>query len=406
MDRKSEGNDDMKKIMAVNAGSSSLKFQLLEMPDEVVIAEGIVERIGLKDAYYTIKFNGDKHREVLPVENHGVAVDILLKDLIKQGIIKSLNEIVGVGHRIVHGGEKFDQSVLIDKAVVEEIRVLCDLAPLHNPAHLIGILAFKKALPDVKQVAVFDTAFHQTMPKETYLYATPYEWYTDYGIRKYGAHGTSHEYVAHEAAKLMGKPIEDLKIVTLHLGNGASLAAIKGGKCIDTSMGLTPLEGIPMGTRSGNIDPAVIEFIANKKGYTISEVLNILNKKSGYLGVSGVSNDSRDLENGIEKGNERCRLALDIQYKRIADYIGSYYVQLGGIDAIVFTAGIGENSDRCRSEILARIKVLGVELDPIANNVRGKVTLITTPQSKIKAFLIPTNEELVIARDTLRLINK
>lgn len=396
----------MKKIMAVNAGSSSLKFQLLEMPNEVIITEGIIERIGLKDAYYTIKANGDKHKEVLPVANHAVAVNILLEDLIKRGIIASLNEIAGVGHRIVHGGEKFDQSVIIDEEVVKEITKLCDLAPLHNPAHLIGIDAFKKALPDVKQVVVFDTAFHQTMEKETYLYALPYEWYEKYKIRKYGAHGTSHEYVAKEAAKLVGRPFEDLKIVTLHLGNGASLAAIKDGKCVDTSMGLTPLEGIPMGTRSGNIDPAVIEFVANKENLTISEILNILNKKSGYLGVSGISNDSRDLEKGMEEGNDRCRLALDIQYKRIADYIGSYYVLLGGIDVIVFTAGIGENSERCRSEVLRRISVLGVELDEKANQVRSKTTLITKPSSKIKAYLIPTNEELVIARDTLRLISE
>ena len=396
----------MKKIMAVNAGSSSLKFQLLEMPNEVIITEGIIERIGLKDAYYTIKANGDKHKEVLPVANHAVAVNILLEDLIKRGIIASLNEIAGVGHRIVHGGEKFDQSVIIDEEVVKEITKLCDLAPLHNPAHLIGIDAFKKALPDVKQVVVFDTAFHQTMEKETYLYALPYEWYEKYKIRKYGAHGTSHEYVAKEAAKLVGRPFEDLKIVTLHLGNGASLAAIKDGKCVDTSMGLTPLEGIPMGTRSGNIDPAVIEFVANKENLTISEILNILNKKSGYLGVSGISNDSRDLEKGMEEGNDRCRLALDIQYKRIADYIGSYYVLLGGIDVIVFTAGIGENSERCRSEVLRRISVLGVELDEKVNQVRSKTTLITKPSSKIKAYLIPTNEELVIARDTLRLISE
>lgn len=406
MDKDIERNDYMKKIMAVNAGSSSLKFQLLEMPAEVVITEGNIERIGLKDAYYTIKFNGEKQREVLPVANHAVAVNILLEDLIKRGIIKSLNEIAGVGHRIVQGGSKFDQSVLINDQVIADITELCDLAPLHNPAHLIGIDAFRKALPEVEQVVVFDTAFHQTMAKETYMYALPYEWYEKYQIRKYGAHGTSHQYVAKEVAKLMGRKFEDLKIVTLHLGNGASLAAIKDGKCVDTSMGLTPLEGIPMGTRSGNIDPTVVEYIANKEKLTVSQILTILNKKSGYLGVSGVSNDSRDLEKGMAEGNERCRLALDIQYKRIADYIGSYYVLLGGIDVIVFTAGIGENSDRCRSEIIKRISVLGIELDEVANNVRGKTALITTPNSKIKAYLIPTNEELVIARDTYRLISK
>lgn len=396
----------MKKIMAVNAGSSSLKFQLLEMPNEVVITEGIIERIGLEDAYYTIKINGEKHKEVLPVANHGVAVNILLEDLIKRGIIKDLHEIAGVGHRIVQGGNLFKCSTLVDDEVIEGIAELCDLAPLHNPAHLVGIEAFRKALPDVKQVVVFDTAFHQTMAPEAYMYALPYEWYEKYGIRKYGAHGTSHEYVAKEAARLMKRPFESLKIVTLHLGNGASLAAIKDGKCVDTSMGLTPLEGIPMGTRSGNIDPTVVEYIANKEKLSVSEILTILNKKSGYLGVSGVSNDSRDLEKGMEEGNERCRLALDIQYKRIADYIGSYYVLLGGIDVIVFTAGIGENSERCRSEVIKRISVLGIKLDEQANHVRGKEALITTPDSKIKAYLIPTNEELVIARDTLRLISE
>ncbi|MFA5543330.1 MAG: acetate kinase [Bacilli bacterium] len=396
----------MKKIMAVNAGSSSLKFQLLEMPSEVVITEGIIERIGLDDAYYTIKFNGEKKKEILPVANHGVAVEILLQDLIEKNIIKNLNEISGIGHRIVHGGEKFDQSVLVTDDVIKEITALCDLAPLHNPAHLVGIEAFRKALPNVEQAVIFDTAFHQTMNKETYLYALPYEWYEKYGIRKYGFHGTSHEYVANEAARLIGKPIEELNIVTLHLGNGASIAAIKGGKVIDTSMGLTPLEGIPMGTRSGNIDPAILEFVAKKENLTLSEVTNILNKKSGYLGISGTSHDSRDLEDGMDAGDERCKLALDIQYKRIADYIGSYYIQLGGIDAFVFTAGIGENSHRCREEILNRVKVLGVEVDYEANNVRGKTRLITTKDSKIKAFLIPTNEELVIARDTLRLTSK
>ena len=320
----------MIKIMAVNAGSSSLKFQLLEMPEENVISEGIVERIGLNDAYYTIKAGDKKAKLVLPVKNHAVAVDIILKDLISKGILKSLDEVGAVGHRIVQGGNKFDQSVLIDDEVEAIIEELCDLAPLHNPAHLVGIRAFKQILPQVKQVAVFDTAFHQTMEKDVYMYATPYEWYEKYGIRKYGAHGTSHQYVAQEVAKEMDRPLEELKIVTLHLGNGASITAIKNGKCVDTSMGLTPLEGIPMGTRSGNIDPTIIEVIANKEGLSISEVLNLLNKKSGYLGVSGISNDSRDLEAGVESGNERAKLALDIQYKRIADYIGSYYVLLGG----------------------------------------------------------------------------
>ncbi|MFA6627631.1 MAG: acetate kinase [Bacilli bacterium] len=394
----------MKKIMAVNAGSSSLKFQLLEMPEEVVITEGNVERIGSDDGIYSIKINGVKERRVLPVSDHAVAVDLVLHDLIQKGVIHNLEEISGIGHRIVHGGESFDQSVLVNEDVIKEITRLCDLAPLHNPAHLVGIKAFMKVLPNTKQVVVFDTAFHQTMAPEAYLYAVPYEWYEKYGIRKYGAHGTSHQYVAQEAAKMMNKPFEECKIITIHLGNGASLAAIKYGKCIDTSMGLTPLGGIPMGTRSGDIDPAVIEYIAKKEHLSITEILTILNKKSGYLGISGVSNDSRDLEKGLEEGNERCKLALDLQYKRIADFVGSYYVYLGGVDAIVFTAGIGENSNRCRSEIVRRLSVLGMTLDEEANDVRSQRRLVTTADSKVKAYLIPTNEELVIARDTLRII--
>jgi len=392
----------MKKIMAVNAGSSSLKFQLLEMPDEVIITEGIVERIGLKDAYYTIKFNGDKEKVVLPIKDHAEAVKLVLDDLIKREIVKDLQEISGVGHRIVQGGWYFEDSAIINDDTIAKIEELCDLAPLHNPAHLIGIRAFLKVLPGVPNVAVFDTSFHQTMKPDTYMYATPYEWYEKYKIRKYGAHGTSHKYVAYVAAKLLNKPIEETKIITCHLGNGASITAVKGGICVDTSMGLTPLEGIPMGTRSGNIDPTILEYMAKKEGFTISELLVILNRKSGYLGVSGVSNDSRDLEKCLDT-NERCRLALDIQYKRIADYIGSYYIQMGGLDAIVFTAGIGENSSRCREQVINRLAVLGIKLDPEANKARGEITEITTKDSLIKAFLIPTKEELMIARDVVRL---
>ena len=406
MVKTSERKSNMKKIMAVNAGSSSLKFQLLEMPEELVISEGIVERIGMEDSIYTIKVKGEKHRQVLPIQNHSLAVDLVLKDLINKGIIRDLSEISGIGNRIVHGGETYNESVLIDERAIEEITKLCDLAPLHNPANLIGVKAFQKVLPNTKQVAVFDTAFHQTMAPEAYMYAIPYEWYTKYGIRKYGAHGTSHQYVGQEAAKMLGKPFEECKIITLHLGNGASLSAIKNGKCIDTSMGLTPLGGIPMGTRSGDIDPAIIEFIAKKENLSVSEIINALNKKSGYLGISGVSNDSRDLERCVEEGNKRCKLALDLQYKRIADFVGSYYVYLGGVDKIVFTAGIGENSHQCREEIINRLAVLGLTIDKEANMTRGKRALITTVDSRVKAFVIPTNEELVIARDTLRLIGE
>jgi acetate kinase len=372
------------------------------MPDEVIITEGIVERIGLKDAYYTIKFNGNKEKIVLPIKNHAEAVKKVLDDLVDRQIVKNLNEIGGVGHRIVQGGWYFQDSAIVDDDVIAKIEELCDLAPLHNPAHLIGIKAFLKVLPGVPNVVVFDTSFHQTMQPDTYMYALPYEWYTKYKIRKYGAHGTSHKYVAHIAAELLKKPIAETKIITCHLGNGASIAAVKGGICVDTSMGLTPLEGIPMGTRSGNIDPTVLEYMAKKEGYSISELLLILNRKSGYLGVSGVSNDSRDLEECLDI-NERCRLALDIQYKRIADYIGSYYILMEGLDAIVFTAGIGENSSRCREQIINRLKVLGIKLDPEANKARGEITELTTKDSPIKAFLIPTKEELMIARDVVRL---
>ncbi|MCK9537092.1 MAG: acetate kinase [Bacilli bacterium] len=394
----------MIKVMAINAGSSSLKFKLYDMPEETVITEGVVERIGLEDAYYTIRINGKKVKTILPVKDHKEATNLLLADLVKRQIVHSLKEIKGVGHRIVQGGDYFPDSVLVDENVIARIDELSALAPLHNPAHLTGIKAFIEVLPDVPNIVVFDTAFHQTMEQEAYMYALPYEWYTKHRIRKYGAHGTSHQYVANKVAQVIGVPIEQLKIVTCHLGNGASLAAVKGGKCVDTSMGLTPLEGIPMGTRSGNIDPAVVEFVAMKENMTVSEVLYALNHKSGYLGVSGISNDSRDLEAAMQKGDQRSKLALDIQYKRIADYIGSYYVYMEGIDVIVFTAGIGENCSRCRNEVLKRIKVLGVEIDEEANNTtKPEIKEITTKNSKIRGFLIPTNEELVIARDTVRL---
>lgn len=393
----------MLKIMAVNAGSSSLKFKLLEMPNEKVITEGAFERIGLKDAIFSIAVNGTKKREVLPIKNHAIAVQKLLNDLIQLKVVSSLDEISGVGHRIVQGGPYFKDSALINSEVIEKIDELSLLGPLHNPAHLTGIRAFMSVLPNIPNVAVFDTAFHQTMNEEAYMYALPYEWYEKYKIRKYGFHGTSHKYVSHKVAEVIGKDIKDLKIITCHLGNGASLAAVKNGVCVDTSMGLTPLGGIPMGTRSGDIDPAVVEFICNKEKLTAAEAVNMLNKKSGYLGISGISNDSRDLEAALETGNHRAKLALDLQYKRIADFIGSYYVYMGGVDVIVFTAGIGENSSRSRREILRRISVLGVEIDEEKNSKREEIIEITTKNSKIKAFVIATNEELMIARDTVRL---
>lgn len=390
------------KIMAVNAGSSSIKFQLLEMPSEEVIASGVMERIGLPEGIFTIKYDGKKEETHPVLKDHAVGVELLLKSLIEKGILKDLKEIVGVGHRVVQGGEYFKDSTLVDDEVVNKIANLADLAPLHNPAHIIGIKAFQKALPDVPQVVVFDTVFHQTMPEEAYMYATPYEWYTKYGIRKYGAHGTSHQYVSHRCAELLAKDVKDTKIIVCHLGNGASICAVDGGKCKDTSMGLTPLEGIPMGTRSGNLDPTVVSFISEHEHLTASEVVNLLNKKSGYLGMSGRSNDARDVTAGMEAGDHRCKLTFDVQAKRIVDYIASYYVYMGGCDAICFTAGMGENLIHLRKNILNRLTVLGVKLDEEANNIRGEEREITAKDSKIKAFVIPTNEEVMIARDVVR----
>lgn len=390
------------KIMAVNAGSSSIKFQLLEMPQEVVIASGVMERIGLDEGIFTIKYDGKKEETHPVLKDHAVGVDLLLKSLIEKGILKSLDEIAGVGHRVVQGGEYFKDSSLVDETVVEKISELADLAPLHNPAHIVGIRAFQKALPNVKQVVVFDTVFHQTMPEEAYMYATPYEWYEKYGIRKYGAHGTSHQYVSQRCAEILGKDIKDTKIIVCHLGNGASICAVEGGKCKDTSMGLTPLEGIPMGTRSGILDPTVVSYICQKEGKTAAEVVNILNKKSGYLGMSGISSDARDVTAGAEQGNHRCQMTFDVQAKRIVDYIASYYVYMGGCDAICFTAGMGENLIHQRANILNRLGGLGVKLDEESNNIRGEERLITTADSKIKAFIIPTNEEVMIARDVVR----
>lgn len=399
----------MAKIMAVNAGSSSIKFQLLEMPSEEVIASGIMEKIGTKingenvPGIFTIKYNGKKDEANPVLVDHAVGVELLLNALVEKGIVAKLDEITGVGHRVVQGGEFFQDSCLVDEAVVEKILDLASLAPLHNKAHVVGIKAFQKALPNVPQVVVFDTTFHQTMTPEAYMYATPYEWYTKYGIRKYGAHGTSHKYVSQRCAELMEKPLEDTKIIVCHLGNGASLSAVKGGKCVDTSMGLTPLEGIPMGTRSGNLDPTALEVVAKNEGKDISELIQILNKQSGYFGVSGVSNDGRDLTQGMNSGNERCKLAFDLGAKRIVDYIASYYVYMGGCDAICFTAGMGENLGHFRRNICDRLSALGVELDYDLNNTLSDERIISTPNSKVKVYIVPTNEEVMIARDVIRL---
>ncbi|MGI6781940.1 MAG: acetate/propionate family kinase [Acholeplasmataceae bacterium] len=389
----------MMKIIAVNAGSSSLKFQLFEMPSEEVITKGLVERIGEKEAVFNIEVDGEKKETVAHIKDHSVAVQMLLNALTEHKIVKSLDEISGVGHRVVQGGEKFLKSTLITKEVVEELVAISDLAPLHNPANIIGIKSFKEALPNVKQVAVFDTTFHTTMPKENFMYGTPYEWYSKYGVRKYGFHGTSHQYVSEQAVKLLNK--ENSKIIVLHLGNGASLSAVVDGKSIDTTMGFTPLEGFPMGTRSGNIDPTIVEFIMNKENKTVSEVLNDLNKKSGYLGMSGQFSDNRDLMKASKEGDERSKLAIDVQIKRICDYVGSYYVLMGGLDALVFTAGIGENSADMRKLIVDRLAVLGVRISKKRNQERGTVD-ITCHKSKVKVFVIKTNEEVMIAREVLK----
>ncbi|MEG0364330.1 MAG: acetate kinase [Erysipelotrichales bacterium] len=394
----------MSKVMAVNAGSSSLKYQLIDMVNEDVLCSGIIERIGLNDSLFTIEVNDEKHKDVLDIEDHTKAVGLVLEALTKYNVVSSLEEIDGVGHRVVHGGEKFVESVVINDEVIKTIEELSDLAPLHNPANLVGYSAFKKALPNVGHVAVFDTAFHQTMEKDTYIYPIPYEYYEKFGVRRYGFHGTSHLFVSQRANELLNKPAHS-KIITCHLGNGASLAAVKDGKVINTSMGLTPLAGVMMGTRSGDIDPAIVTFLMDKTGMSAHEVMDVLNKKSGMLGVSGISSDARDIEDGYNEGNELAVLTVELYVNRIAQTIGSYFVQLGGVDAIVFTAGLGENGIMFREKIIEAVgEALGVKLDATRNDVRGKETLISADDSSAKVFLIPTNEELVIAQDTKGLL--
>ena len=395
----------MSKVIAVNSGSSSLKFQLFDMPSEKVLTSGQAERIGQDMGQFTIKVNGEKKVQKLPIPNHKVAVELLLKALVDEKIVASLDEIKGAGHRIVQGGPYFDQSVVVDDDVVAKVDELGELAPLHNPAHLVCYKAFKEALPNIGHVFVFDTAFHQTMGPESYLFPVPYDWYTQYKIRRYGAHGTSHWYVNRRAAELMGKPVEDLNMITCHLGNGASISASIGGKGVDTSMGLTPLEGLIMGTRSGDIDPAVVQFLCNHEHITVDEALNVLNKKSGVLGMSGVSSDFRDVEKAAKEGNHMAAVALDAFRYRVAKYIGAYVAAMNGVDAITFTAGVGENDAYTRAFIVENyLGYLGAKIDPERNKVRGKAALISTDDSKVKIFMIPTNEELAIARDTLRLV--
>ncbi|MFJ7974602.1 acetate kinase [Peribacillus sp. JNUCC 23] len=396
----------MSKVIAINAGSSSLKFQLFDMPSEEVITKGLVERIGLKDSVFVISVNDEKITETLDIPNHEVAVKLLLEKLINYKIISSYDEIDGVGHRVVHGGEIFTDSVLITDEVLAQIEVLSDLAPLHNPANITGIRAFRQTLPNVPAVAVFDTAFHQTMPASSYLYSLPNEYYKEYGIRKYGFHGTSHKYVTERAAEMLGRPVEQLRLISCHLGNGASIAAIKGGKSIDTSMGFTPLAGVTMGTRSGNIDPALIPYIMEKTGKTADEVLDVLNKESGMLAISGFSSDLRDIQIEAEKGNERAELALEVFAGRIHKYIGSYAARMSGVDAIIFTAGIGENSSMMRERVLHGLEFMGIYWDPALNQTHGEEAFLNYPHSPVKVMVIPTNEEVMIARDVQRIAKK
>ncbi|AIE35906.1 acetate kinase [Bacillus thuringiensis] len=393
----------MSKIIAINAGSSSLKFQLFEMPSETVLTKGLVERIGLEDSIFTITVDGEKQKEITNIPDHAVAVNMLLKKLTENGIVKSLDEIGGIGHRVVHGGEKFADSVLITDEVLADIEELSDLAPLHNPANVVGIKAFQEVLPNVPAVAVFDTAFHQTMPESAFLYSLPYEYYEKFGIRKYGFHGTSHKYVTERAAELLGRPIESLSLLSCHLGNGASIAAVEGGKSIDTSMGFTPLAGVTMGTRSGNLDPALIPYIMEKTGQTVEEVVNVLNKKSGMLGLTGYSSDLRDIIAKEEEGDRRAKVALDVFVSRIHKYIGSYTARMKGVDAIIFTAGVGENSAIIRERVLEGLEYMGVYFDAKRNNVFGEEAFISFPHSPVKIIVIPTDEEVMIARDVLRL---
>lgn len=389
------------KILAVNCGSSSLKFKMYEMPEEEVLISGLFERIGEKGAGYTIKLNGEKYSKEVDLPTHKVAFEILVDELKKNNIIKKLDEIKGIGHRIVQGGDYFDKTVEADSDTVAKIDELATLAPLHNKAAITGINAAKEVIPSAFEAVTFDTAFHQTIEPVNYLYAVPYEWYTDYKVRKYGAHGTSHKYIASRLNALLGRT--NTKLITCHIGSGASVSAIKDGICIDTSMGLTPNAGLIMGTRCGDIDTSVVTYMMQKQNLSAKEMDTILNKKSGLLGISGVSNDSRDIEEGINKGDERCVLAQKMYVQKIIDYIAMYYFEMGGVDAIAFSAGVGENSIRTRVDIMEGLKVLGVIPDYEANNSRGEEVLVTKPESAVPCYVVPTDEEIMIARDTYNL---
>ncbi|WP_164682191.1 acetate kinase [Streptococcus hyointestinalis] len=390
----------MTKTIAINAGSSSLKWQLYEMPDEVVIAKGLIERIGLKDSRSTVKFNGTSDTQTLDIVDHTQAVTILLEDLKRHGIIEDYDEITGVGHRVVAGGEYFKKSDLVTEEVIEQVEELSLLAPLHNPGAAAGIRAFREILPDIVSVVVFDTSFHTTMPRHAYLYPIPQKYYQKYKVRKYGAHGTSHKYVAQEAAKMLGRPLEELKLITAHVGNGVSVTANYHGESMDTSMGFTPLAGPMMGTRSGDIDPAIIPYLIaqDPELKDAADVVDMLNKQSGLLGVSGISSDMRDIEDGLQRHDPNAVLAYNIFIDRLKKFIGQYLAVLNGADAIVFTAGMGENAPMMRQDIIQGLSWFGMEIDP-AKNVFGHVGEITTPDSRVKVLVVPTDEELMIARD-------
>ncbi len=390
------------KILSINCGSSSLKFSLFDMKDESVIASGVFERIGIEGGAYKIKYNGEKITQEIEMPSHTDAVSILLEKLIDLEIIKSLDEIDGVGHRIVQGKDEFLESTYITEEVVQKIEDFKDFAPLHNPAHVLGIRAFMKVLPNVPMVAVFDTSFHQTMDKEAYLYPVPYKWYKEYGVRKYGFHGTSHRYIANAVKEILGR--DQFKLISCHIGNGGSITAIKDGKCVDTSMGFTPLAGIMMGSRSGDIDPSIIPYVMEKEGKNVGEVIDDLNKSSGLLGLSEFSSDMRDIISKCDEGDEKALIARNKYARRVVDYIAQYYVLLGGADVIAFTAGVGENSIPMRRLICEKLACLGVKIDLDKNNAMGERVKISTDDSKIEVWVIPTDEEVMIARDTLNII--
>ena len=386
------------KILSVNTGSSSLKFQLYEMPEEKVLISGVFERIGIGESFYTIKINGEKIKKEVELKDHKVAFEYLVKELLENNIVKSLDEIKGIGNRVVQGGSYFDKTEKVDEEVISKIDELSALAPLHNPAAIVGIRAEQEVIPNALLTVVFDTAFHQTMSEENYLYALPYEWNSEYKIRRYGAHGTSHKYITLKANEILGR--NDTKLITCHIGNGASISAVKNSKCVNTSMGLTPNAGLIMGSRCGDIDATIIPYIMEKTNLSTKEIDNILNKKSGLLGISGVSSDFRDINAGIDSGNERCKLAYKMFIKRIIDYIAKYYVELNGCDAIIFTAGIAENSSKMRRDVINGLNILGIKVDEKRNNSIEKETKISSDDSSVPCYVIATDEEVMIARDT------